>query len=168
MTGKVQKDHSSYCPGGDCTCPPITKSKELGIKKLIKAIDKEKQENKAKPENLRKPVHLNIAKAPKKVTPKVIFWDKNRVSKYWNNSPVHIITFKTNRNCLYHKIIEWFFWRQLFSNCSKANLKTSSISHLSVVSIFNKTTFHRQIPPWLWSTVSAHIERWRSIKIQDF
>ena len=74
MTGtKVQKDHSSYCPGGDCTCPPITKSKELGIKKLIKAIDKEKQENKAKPENLRKPVHLNIAKAPKKVTPKVIF-----------------------------------------------------------------------------------------------
>ena len=74
MTGKVQKDHSIYCPGtGDCTCPPITKSKELGIKKLIKAIDKEKQENKVKVENLRKPVHINIPKAQKKVTPKVIF-----------------------------------------------------------------------------------------------
>jgi len=61
----VKKDHYIYCPGGDCTCPPMPQTQKVDVKKVLKSLD---SMNKAKPCPVTMPV---VKPKPKVAIPKI-------------------------------------------------------------------------------------------------
>ena len=73
----IKKDHYIYCPGGDCTCPPIPKSKKADVKEILNSLE---TLNKAKPCPVTHPV---IPPKPKIAIPKIIPKVKNPEVMYF-------------------------------------------------------------------------------------
>ena len=74
----VKKDHYIYCPGGDCTCPPIPQSQKIDVRKVLKSLD---SMNKAKPCPVTMPVvkpkpKVEIPKITKKVIDPEVTYNK--------------------------------------------------------------------------------------------